>query len=297
MSTSIKYFLDGIATQPIREAINLVVNANFDLEAEPSITIPSVNFVDTKGAKNSQTVRALIAANPVEGADFSLNISNGNINYDFAFYLDNTKEKFLSDIETEIGLIKKESLDSFRFRSSGITQRLLESKGLLTALDFQPCPYIVQNRKTLLERIQILAQGFILVKTLIDELFKLINIAADITTLGAAQAIINLATTLLGITALFVQMKNLLQQIQESFFPAKRYHAGIKPKTFITKAVVDYMGYDSVEFGNHVPVNSTLGFGDLMEQFTTLGRKNNQIGATNPFVPLHSGILNPADTG
>jgi len=288
MATVTKYKLNGIETQPFRDAVNVNVNANFDLEIQPSISIDSVNFVDTNGAKNSQTVRSLWAVNPVEGVPFSLNISDGTIDYDFDFYLDYTRMKFLSDVETEVGLLKNESLDSFRFRAQGITQRLLEFKGVLNGIDFQAVPYIVQNRKTLLERIQILAQGFMLVKTLIDEIFKLINIAADITTLGAAQAIINLATTLLGITALFAQMKNLLGQIQESFFPPVLYHAGIKPKKFIDKAVVDYMGYDAVEYGTLTPI---------MEQFTTLGRKNNQIGALQHFVLNNSGILNPADVG
>jgi hypothetical protein len=288
LSTVTKYKINGIETQPFRDAINVNVNANFDLEIQPSISIDSVNFVDTNGAKNSQTVRDLWAVNPIEGAPFSMNISNDTLNYDFDFYLDYTRMKFLSDVETEVGLLKNESLDSFRFRSQGITQRLLEFKNVINQLDFQACPYIVQNRKTLLERIQILAQGFIIVKTLIDEIFKLINISADLTTLGGAQAFLNLTTTLGSITVLFLELKNLLVQIQESFFPAIRYHSGIKPKTFIDKAVVNYMGYDSVDYGTLTPI---------MEKFTTLGRKNNQIGATNPFIPLHSGILNPADKG
>lgn len=288
MATVTKYKLNGVETQPFRDAVNVNVNANFDLEIQPSISIDSVNFVDTNGAKNSQKVRSLWAVNPVEGVPFSLNISDGNIDYDFDFYLDYTRMKFLSDVETEVGLLKNESLDSFRFRAQGITQRLLEFKGLLTGIDFQAVPYIVQNRKTLLERIQILAQGFILVKTLADEIFKLVNIAADLTSAGFLQALANLGTTLFSITVLFAQMKVLLGQIQESFFPPVLYHAGIKPKTFIDKAVIDYMGYDSVEYGTLTPI---------MEQFTTLGRKNNQIGALQPFVLNNSGILNPADMG
>ena len=203
MSTVTKYKINGIETQPFRDAINVNVNANFDLEIQPSISIDSVNFVDTNGAKNSQTVRDLWSVNPIEGAPFSMNISNDTLNYDFDFYLDYTRMKFLSDVETEVGLLKNESLDSFRFRAQGITQRLLEFKDLLTGIDFQAVPYIVQNRKTLLERIQILAQGFILVKTLADEIFKLINISADLTSAGAFQAFTNLGVTLLSLTVLF----------------------------------------------------------------------------------------------
>jgi hypothetical protein len=145
LSTVTKYKINGIETQPFRDAINVNVNANFDLEIQPSISIDSVNFVDTNGAKNSQTVRDLWAVNPIEGAPFSMNISNDTLNYDFDFYLDYTRMKFLSDVETEVGLLKNESLDSFRFRSQGITQRLLEFKNVINQLDFQACPSIRKN--------------------------------------------------------------------------------------------------------------------------------------------------------
>lgn len=292
MSTVTTYKLNNLATQPYRQAHETTITANFGLELQPSLSLDSINLVDTNGAKNSQMIRTSFLNNPVEGVPYSINIQSNNtitpINFAFNFYTDYTKMKFLSDVETEIGLIEESSLDAFNFRAQGITQTLLEFKNIILGQDFQACPYVVKNRKTLLERIQILAQGFLILKIIADEIFKLVNISADVTSGGIAQAFINLATTILAIGLLIIQLKNILTQIQESFFPPVLYHSGIKPKTFIEKAVVNYMGYSAVNFGTLSPI---------MELLTFLGSKNNQIGAPNPFVPLNSGVLNPSNVG
>lgn len=287
MSTVIKYLLDGQEIQPFRGALDLVVSAVFGLEPGATVSIPELPFVDIDNSKNSQLVRQKQQDNPVEGVPFALNISNGLISYDFEFYLDYTKMKLLSDVETVTGAIAQNSLEQFNFRAQGITQRLMESKGFLNASNFQNVPYVVENRKTLLERIQLLFQAFILVKTLADEIFKLINISADITTLGVAQAIINLTATLASITVIFLALKNLILEIQESFFPVVLYHSGLKPKTFLEVATA-YMGYSAIDFGTLT---------DVMEKLTILGSKNNQIGFPDNVPPLNSGIFNPSDVG
>lgn len=287
MSTTIQYILNGQNTTPYRDAVNMVVSANFGLELQPSVSIDELHFLDSATGLNSQTVRTAWENNPVEGIPFSLIISNPSITIDFNFYLDYTVMKFLSDVETVTGAIKDGSIQSFDFRSQGITQRLLESKGLLSPLNFQNVPYIVENRKTLLERINLLFQGFILLKSISDEIFKLINISADITTLGAFQAAVNLTTTLAAITVQMIALKNLLEEIQEAFFPVVLYHAGIKPATFIEKGA-EHMGYDGVEFGTLT---------EVMSKLTWLGSKNNQKGIPANILNPFSGILNPSDAG
>lgn len=287
MSTITKYLLNGMETQPFREASKVTISAVFDSEVQPSIGIDAVAFVDTDKAKNAQTVKALWEDRPTEGAPFALEISNPTNNFNFSFYLDYTKMKFLSDVELEVGLIKESSLDQFDFRAQGITQRLMEVKGLINIDNYQNCPYRVENRKTNLEKIQLLANGFQLLKALSDEVFKIINIAADITTLGVAQAIINLATTIAALVAQVIALKNLLEQIRESFFPPILYHKGIKPKTFLSVAV-GYMGYSGIEFGTLT---------EIMDRETWLGSKNNQQGISDNVTTDVSGILNPSNMG
>lgn len=287
MSTVTKYLLDGQETQPYREAMDLVVSALFGLEPQASISIDDLPFVDSDKAKNSQTVRNAQINNPVEGIPFALNIANANISYDFKFYLDYTRMKFLSDIETVVGAIGENSLEQFDFRAQGITQRLLLSKNILNLPDFQNVPYIVENRKTLLEKINLLFQGFVILKSISDEIFKLINIAADITSAGIAQAFINLATTIAAIILQVNALKSLLEQVKEAFFPDLLYHSGIKPKVFLEKAI-SYMGYSGIEFGTLT---------SIMDQLTILGRKNNQTGIPDNFVNPVPGIMNPSDVG
>jgi len=295
MSTVTKYTLNGQETQPFREALDVTISAVFGLEPQPTISVDTVTFVDTDKAKNSAKVRGLWEDNPVEGAPFSIGISGeddaGNpLTIDFPFYLDYTRMKFLSDVETTIGLTKESSLSEFNFRAQGITQRLLEFKELLNAVDFQNAPYVVENRKTLLERINLLFQGFIMLKMIADETHKIINIASDVPNLNPGAIIaasFQIGTTIAAVVVQFIALKNLLEQIQVAFFPIVLYHSAIKPATFLRKAV-QFMGYDDVEFGTLT---------DIMDELTWLGSKNNQKGIPANSPNPNSGILQPKDVG
>lgn len=298
MATVIKYKINGVETEPYREAIELTISALFGTETQPSLSLDSIILVDTADAKNSQTVRDLWALNPVEGAPFSIEIADETDSFEFDFYFDWTKLKQLSDIETEIGLIKQSGLDQFDLRAQAITQTLLFSEGIIGNADFSPVPYVVANRKTELEKIQIIVQTFIIIKSIIDEIFKIISIANAFVAgiLSAPVAAVNLVVTLAAITTLSIQLKNSLIAIQESFFPPVRFHSGIKPKTFVEKAAVDYMNFDAVEFGTALP--------DI-DLETWCGSKNSEKGVPQFFLinapvsllQIQSGLFKPGDIG
>ena len=67
------------------------------------------------------------------------------------------------------------------------------------------------------------------------------------------------------------------------------------------------MGYDGVEFGDFVPHNSTSGksFGQIMNELTWLGSKNNEKGTLQASLLLfggglthqRSGLFKPGDFG
>lgn len=296
MATIVDYILDGQTLEPFREAQNLSIAANFGTEIQPSIGIDSVPFVDTKGKLNSSLVRTKWQNNPVEGAPFALiiqgdNNSGNSVSYNFDFYLDYTRMQFLSAVETEVGLKKNRSLDQFDFRAQGITQELLRLKGFITPSDIQKVPYVVKNRNTQLERLQIVGQGFVIFKSIIDELHKILNLASDIPTLGVAPALVNLTISITNLTLLFNQLVDWIELAINTFFPPVKYHGGIKPKTFIDKAA-DYIGLAGVEYGTLTPI---------MEQLTWLGSKNHEKGVItfvgNMFNGVLDGIMNPNDTG
>ena len=200
--------------------------------------------------------------------------------------------KFLADNELSVGMIKDSSLNQFNDRAEGITMRLLEYKNILTELDRQPFPYVVENRKTLLEKIQILYQTFQVIRSIIIEVRNIITVAAEASTvIGAPFAGLNIALSVVAIGELFIQLIELFKQIRESFFPAIRYHSAIKPRVFIEKAVIDYMGYDGVEFGTHG------NWPQIIEQLTWCGSKNQDKGGTDAFPLPNSGILNPSNVG
>lgn len=293
--TIITYKIDGQATEPFRESENITISADFGTEVQPSVSLDRESFLDSAGALNSQKLLELWTNLPTEGADFDLEISDGTTTIVLDFFFDYTKMIFLSDVETSSGLIKKQSLDEFDFRAQGITQGLLNSKGFLGNQQYSPVPYVVENRKTLLEKIQILSQTFATIKAIIDEVHKIVNIASDLPTLGIIAAGINLTLTLAGITALAIQLKNLLIQIQDAFFPPVRYHSGLKPKVFIEKSL-EYMGYAGVDFGTLT---------SIMDELTWLGSKNNEKGVAqylDIFLPgnllqIQSGLFKAGDNG
>ena len=295
MATVTKYKINGVETEPFREAQEINVAADFGTETQPSIDINSIELVDSAGALNSTTLRNLWANNPAEGAPFNIEITDGLTSFDFDFYFDYTKMVFTSDVETEVGLKKNKSLDQFDFRAQGITQELLNFKGLFGNNDWQPIPYVVENRKTLLEQVYLVGQTYTVIKTIVDEVHKLLNIASDIPTIGSAAAFANLAASIAAITTLSAQLKTLLEQIQEAFFPPVRYHSGIKPATFITRAV-QYMGYDGVEFGTLT---------SIMNRLAWCGSKNNEkgtpqyllVGIPTTALQLKAGLFKPGDQG
>jgi hypothetical protein len=306
MATVTKYKLNGDEITPYRNAEDITVSADFGTESQPSLDIESISLVDSAAGLNSQKLRNFWSNNPAEGVPFSIQITGGTNAFDFDFFCDYAKMKFLSDVETEIGLIKDNSLTQFDDRAQAITQTLLYQKNFLTSGDYTPVPYMVQNRKTLLERIILFVKLFGIVKSIYDEVHKLTNIAEDIISFGIIIALVNLINTIINLGLLIAQLVTTLIQIQRAFFPPVRYHAGLKPKKFIEKAVL-YMGYDGVEFGNHVPVNSQtgMGFGDIMRELTWLGSKNNEKGVLQASLLLfggglthqRSGLMKPGDFG
>jgi hypothetical protein len=298
MATITTYKIDGQQVDPFRDALDVTISLNFGLEVQPSISLDSINFVDTDRSKNAQKVTQLWRNLPTEGAPFSitvtgLNENNQQITLDFPFYFDYTKLKFLSDVELEVGLLKESSLQSFEDRAAAITQRLLYFKQILNQVDYENVPYVVENRKTLLEQISLVYQAFNIAKTIADEVHKILNLASDIPTLlGSIPAIANLGITITALIALTDQLFDQLVAVQEAFFPLIKYHKGIKPKTFIEKAVIDYMGYDGVQFGT---------LDNIMNRLVWLGHKDSEKGLPAA-LPLSStfpgaGLLKPSDTG
>ena len=218
MATITNYKLNNQSTTPYREAANVALNAVFGEEVQADISIDEVVFVDSENGLNSTTLRNAFNNNPIEGIDFSYTVQNVNTYLDFNFYTDYSKLKYLAANETSVGMIKDSSLNQFNLRSKGITMRLLEYKQLLLNTDFQPFPYVVENRKTELEKMQILFQAFQCLRSISIEVRNLINIASDLPTLGAIPAGINLTFSLIAITKKQLNISFKLSNLSNNLF-------------------------------------------------------------------------------
>lgn len=293
MATISSYKLNGTPYTPPKEWPGLEVLATFETRddagaflsdsVQASITTNEFSFVnDAKAAIDSW-----FAGLPTEGMPFTLDISNETTtNNAFTGYLDFRTLQYKSDIELICGIKQDNGLATLDTRLKGITMELLQQKGALVTGDFINIPYVVENRKTLLEKVALLGQLYVIIKTGVDEIYKFLNIAADMFQLtGVIQAIVNLTVTITNLIILIGQLVNLLGQIQDAFFPPIRYHRGIALKKAIEKAV-GYCGF-TLECGILDPIISKTGL---------CPSKNDEIGLLSP-VGGGSGILKPGDFG
>jgi len=294
------YKLEGQTRQPFRDSKNIELEANFGLENTADLTLSNAIFSNNDKSLDRDFIQSKADATPLEGIDVTIEISdviNGvPFNFDFEFFTDWRKLIDLSDNSLSVGLKNRESVISFDKRAAGVTFALLEDKNLLNVFDYSNIPYIVENRKTELEKIQLLVQAFIIFKSIADEIFKIINIAADISTLGVAQALVNLTLTIANLILLIQKLGQLIGDIIFAFFPPVLYHSGIKPKVFLQKTV-EYLGYDAIEFGSHIPIGATKSFGEIMDAVTWCPSKNDEVGIPMNVLNPVSGALKAGDFG
>jgi hypothetical protein len=287
MATIISQKLNGIPIYGFRNSDQFELNAQFGINAQASLNITSWEFSNNERTLNSDILRTAHDTLPTEGAIFELEVSDGVISFPFRFICDyKTEYTLLSENTTRVALKLDKSIQSLiDLNGADITMSYLEYLGELTTSDYINHPYVVENRKTLLEKVQILATLAFVIKSTHDEIFKLIAISSDFPTIvGTAQAIINLALTISNLLILSLQIIDLIKQINENFFPPIRYHSAIELKKFITKAC-EYLGY-------------TVEYGTWLENPVLIPSKNDEIGNKEPnTTDTQSGILKIDDYG
>jgi len=295
MATITKFKINGLEQTPPREWRELEISATFDNDSiQANINFSTLNFVNEANEAIKEWKNGTIGM--TEGIPLQIEVSGNNNTYvPFNGYLDWDSYTVKSSVESEMGLIKSNGLNSFHERAQGITMQLLESNGIMPTSLGVNVPYITKNRKTDLEKIQLLTTAYSIIKTGVDEVFKLIAIASDVTTLGAVQAFINLGITLLNLVLIINRLVDQLLEIQKVFFPLVRYRRGIKLRTFLEKGC-EYMGYTL----------DTDGFTDELDKIVLLGHQNGDseglpVGFininTNTFLNSSSGIVKPNDFG
>lgn len=286
MATIISQKLNGIPIYGFRNSDQFELNAQFGINAQASLNITSWEFSNNERSLNSDILRTAHNTLPTEGAIFEIEVSDGVISFPFRFICDyKTEYKLVSENTTRVALKLDKSIQSLiDLNGADITMSYLEYLGELTSVDYVNHPYVVENRKTILERIQLVASlGFVL-KATFDEVFKIIAIASDLPTLGGLTALVNLGLQIANIVQLSLQISNLIKQINENFFPPIRYHSAIELKTFITKAC-EYLGY-------------TVEYGTWLENPVLIPSKNDEIGNKEPnTTDTQSGILKVDDYG
>ena len=295
MATISSFKLNGQDNLPPIEWQNLSVKATFDNDSvQANINFSALTFIDEANEIIKDWFFNNVGA--TEGIPLDIDIADGANTYTpFSGYLDWATYSVKASNRCEMSLVKTDSLNGVSERSKGITMRLLEENGLMPKTMGVNIPYVVENRKTNLEHMQIIATVVITVKTGIDEIFKLINLVSDIASIGIAIALINLAVTIAMLLIMINQLVAQLVQLQQSLFPLARLHRGIKLKTFLEQGAI-HMGY-TMDFGT---------FGTLLDKVVLCPHKTDEEGIgvsifggtiTANISNNISGILKPTDFG
>lgn len=303
MSTLIENILNGVSFDGPREVEELKILANFDGdEVQAGITIDNFHFVN--GA--NEEIKNWFENLPTENMPYTPVISDGETTIAEPFFLNFHDYRVLSDVECSISVEKQNGVTSLMDLSKGLTMELLRSKGRLGVEDWINVPYVVENRKQLLEFVQMQAQLFAISKMIYDEIFKLVNIVSDIasglwvtTAPAGVVAAANLAQSIINLAALTVRLVILLKDMQEAFFPVPRYHLGINLWTWISRAIV-WLGYE---------LETSPEFEGVLSKIVLLGSKRDQKGLPAFFVEGEdiidlfpegdpgNGLLEPDDYG
>ena len=67
MAQIVSYILDNEQVEPFKNARDIEIAIDYGTETQPSLSLDSVVFSDTKGQLSSTKLRTKWAANPVEG--------------------------------------------------------------------------------------------------------------------------------------------------------------------------------------------------------------------------------------
>lgn len=273
---------------------------NGDLES--SITTSTFKFKGDAHEKLMELFNIL----PTENPDFEPTVNSNGLIINKKYAVNLRDLRILSDVESEATITADEGNADFLDRAKGVTMQLLKEKGLLTDEDWVRVPYIVENRKRLMEFLILQISIIQTTKEIFDTVFKLVNIVSDIasgvwftTVFAAVIAIINLIKTIIHLIILTIKLVLLLRDLFLAVFPPIRYHLGISLYNWLNKAT-QFLGY-SLQVG--------LTFQFLLERVTLLGSKNDHVGPfavavefTDLFEILKGpdigdGLLNPSDFG
>ena len=292
MATIQAYTLNGYQAIPPREWADLQIEATFDNDSiQANINLSVLNFVN----ESNELIKTWLQNNvgAFEGMPIDIQVQDNNQSLNvFTGYLDFREMTFKSPIETEVKIIKSNNLNQLSERAKGITMRLLQDNGFMPISNGVNVPFVIRNRKTNLEKLQFSIIVFSSIKAFIDEIFKLIAIASDITTAGVAQAIINLVLTIANLVVIVQKLIDLFTEYMTTYYPLVQNHRAIKLKTFIEKGL-QYMGY-TVDFGN---------FAQILDGVVLLPNKDDEDSAISGFVQNStttnqiSGILKPKNYG
>lgn len=267
-------------------------NAGF---ADAVIDPTTLHFVNDA----NQAVRNLFAINPLEAPDFIPKTEGYSIVCDQKYAIDFRTLRIFSPVECEAQVFRISGAPTFEKNASGVSMQLLVDKGFLVDSDFRQVAYAMEDRKRIMAQVTLGIQLLAIQKSIFDEIFKMMNIAADLVTIGVLIAILNLIATWIQLALLIDKTIQLVIDNRELLCQPLRNHVGVNWYQYLKKGC-DYLNV-SLEMGDELKT--------LVSKITLLPSKADEVGlktsipvstldyvmGTTPLVG--DGMLRPNDFG
>lgn len=247
-----KHFINGVSISPrnidsigfktdFSDSINSTIGRELALNVE-ELTLPNEakdiinNWVSTNGV--------------FQGLPYQIDMNGTKIEY----YIDLTEPTKYRDNEIVVKVKRRKDYDNFLELAKGTSFDLLKNNGV--NFNFINIPYLIIPPNQVELGITLELSIFVMSKAIIDEINKLSELIAEVTTsiilavgigavsvIGAiALAIIKVALHVAYLLLLIAMLIKLVQQLKELIFPKVRNFKGIKVKELLEKSC-NYYNY------------------------------------------------------
>ena len=245
-----KHFINGVLISPrnidsigfktdFSDSINSVIGRELAINVE-ELTLPN---------EAKDIINSWIATNGVfQGIPYQIELNNTKLEY----YIDLTESTKYRDNEIIVKIKRRKDYDNFLELAKGTSFDILKNRGV--NFQYIDVPYIIVPENQVELGVTLSLSIFVMSKAIIDEINKLSEILAEITTsiipsvgagvvvnVGAiALALIKATLHATYLLLLIAMLKKLADQLKELIFPKIRYFKACKVKELLEKSCLYY---------------------------------------------------------
>lgn len=301
----LNFFLNGQQVDPPNNWQEISISLDFNNDGDGPFTVQPVIETDqlelvlaSSGIVRQWINDGIDGSGPgiYEPMELKIELSSaGNNTNVFTGFIDMVNDmKLIDKNKVMVGLTKKGGTDQLTERSQAISFAYLESIGVITRSDYVRISYVLAHIPNFQEVIIISVSIFILIKELIEQVKRTIDLIVDITVAVAGAFGLPIAGILLliGRTAtevaytifIIIALKSLMNDLINNLVSKKRFHFGMKLRTLLDKGA-EHLGYTFVSSEFSSPFFNSLMILPIKEEAPT------SLGLSETGFPTNKGGL------